>query len=277
MKNRIWLITGISSGLGKALAEAVIESGDFVIGTFRNKEQAAAFNQKYRQKAEGILLELSDQASIETCVQKIKEKYNRLDVLVNNAGLGFAGAVEEASEHELRHIMEVNFFGPWRLCKELLPLFRKQKSGYIVQVSSHAGVKAFPGFGIYSASKFALEGLSEAMAQELNPLGVRVLIVEPGPFRTNFAGGSLQKAALEIDDYQDTAGSFRKKLSSVHGKQEGSPEKAAQAILDVVNAQDPTLRLPLGKIPLVTIKMKADGLLADLKANTEIAQSVVFE
>ena len=188
---KIWLITGISSGLGKSLAEAVINQGDFVIGTFRKDEQVEAFNQKYQDTALGVKVDVTQSADIQKVYQLVIEQFGRLDVLVNNAGVGFAGAVEEASLEEVRSVFEANFFGALEVTQAFLPLFRQQKSGHILQISSHGGIKAFAGFGVYNASKFALEGISEALAQEIAPLGIKLTLVEPGPFRTKFAGSGF--------------------------------------------------------------------------------------
>lgn len=276
MNKRIWLITGVSSGLGKALAEAVISSGDFVIGTFRKESEVKAFNEKYGSRATGILLDVTDISSIDETIGQLVSSVGHIDVLVNNAGIGFIGAIEEASVEEVRTIFEVNFFGMFKLTQAVLPHMRARKSGQIVQISSHAGVKAFAGFGIYNASKFAMEGMSEALAQELSPLGIKVSIIEPGPFRTNFAGRSLHQAEQVISDYDDSAGAFRQKLLSVHDKQEGDPVKASQLILDHVNDQDSTLRLALGSIPLKTIGMKIDSLQSDLDANRDASLKAVY-
>ena len=271
-----WFITGISSGLGKALAEAVIKSGDFVIGTFRKEEQVSTFNKTNSGKGFAIQLDISNEDEIEKAVETIKAKFKTIDVLVNNAGVGFVGAVEESSSFEVRQVFESNFFGTLKLTQCILPLMRKQKSGHIIQISSHGGIKAFAGFGIYNASKFALEGFSEAMAQEVAPLGIKVTIVQPGPFRTNFASSKLGEAEQEIEDYAETAGAFRTKLKSVDGKQEGDPVKASEAIINSVNSENSTLRLPLGKVALMTIGMKLDSVRADLEANREIAEGAVF-
>lgn len=276
MNKRIWLITGVSSGLGKALAEAVISSGDFVIGTFRKESEVKAFNEKYGSRATGILLDVTDISSIDETIGQLVSSVGHIDVLVNNAGIGFIGAIEEASVEEVRTIFEVNFFGMFKLTQAVLPHMRARKSGQIVQISSHAGVKAFAGFGIYNASKFAMEGMSEALAQELSPLGIKVSIIEPGPFRTNFAGRSLHQAEQVISDYDDSAGAFRQKLLSVHDKQEGDPVKASQLILDHVNDQDSTLRLALGSIPLKTIGMKIDSLQSDLDVNKDTSLKAVY-
>ncbi len=277
MNKRIWFITGISSGLGKALAEAVIEKDEYVIGTFRKQDQVDAFNTLYQNKAEAVLLDVTDFYQMEKVVESVLAKHGRIDILVNNAGVGFIGAIEEASLSEFRNVFEANFYGVLRLSQLVLPSMRKQKSGHIVQISSHGGIKAFAGFGIYNASKFALEGFSEALAQEVEPLGIKVSIIQPGPFRTEFADSGLGEAKEVIDDYAETSGKFRGILKGVHGKQEGDPEKAANAIINHVNSENPTLRLPLGTIPLKTIQMKIDSVQHDLDANREVAKSVVFE
>ena len=276
MKKKTWLITGISSGLGKALAEAVIERGDFVIGTFRNAEQVDAFNALHKGQAYSIQLDLSEVDSIDDALNALLEIYPSIDVLVNNAGVGFTGAVEEASVEEVRNVFEVNFFGTLRVTQKILPVFRNQRSGHVIQISSHGGQKAFAGFGIYNASKFALEGFSEALAQEISPLGIKLTIVEPGPFRTNFAGKGLNEAKELISDYSDTAGVFRFKLRSVHNKQEGDPVKAAKAIIDISNSENPPLRMPLGKIALMTIGMKLESVQSDLDRGRTIAENAVF-
>lgn len=276
-KKRNWFITGISSGLGKALADVVIEKGDFVIGTLRKQSQVNEFNEKHKGKAFAFLLDVTDFASIEKVVKRIEEDFSKIDVLVNNAGVGFAGAIEETSMEEIRKVFEVNFFSVLKITNELLPLLRKQRSGHIIQISSHGGLKAFAGFGIYNASKFALEGFSEALAQEIEPLGIKLTMVEPGPFRTNFAGEGLGLAKNVIDDYSETAGVFRGKLKGVHQKQEGHPQKAAMAIFDLTLSDNPSLRLPLGKIALKTIKMKLDSVTADLEKNREVAEKAVFD
>ncbi len=276
MNKRNWFITGVSSGLGKAMAEAVIDTGDFVIGTFRRENQSKAFNAEYEGRAKGVVLDITNLKRIDEVVRDVLSEVGSIDVLVNNAGIGFARAIEEASIEEVRSIFESNFFGTLKLTQAVLPEMRAKKHGTIVQISSHAGVKAFAGFGIYNASKFALEGFSESLAQEVEPLGIKVFIIEPGPFRTNFAGRSLNEAEKVIDDYDLTAGAFRKKLLAVHNKQEGDSIKAAQLILAHVNSANPTLRLPLGTIPIKTIGMKIESLQSDLEANKDVAMKAVY-
>ncbi len=277
MQQRIWFITGISSGLGKALSDAVIAANELVIGTFRQRLQAEAFSATHPGKGIGLVLDLNDPASIADAVAGAIAQWGRIDVLVNNAGIGIVGAIEEVSIEEARLVLEANFFGTFQLTQAVLPILRTQKSGHIFQISSHGGFKGFPGFGIYNASKFALEGMSEALAAELQPLGIRLTIVQPGPFRTDFAGRSLLKAAQQITDYDATAGAFRERMTLVNGVQEGDPARAAQAIIAQSRADQPTLRLPLGKIALATLKAKLESVQADLGIHRSTAESAVFE
>lgn len=276
MIQKTWLITGISSGLGQALAQTVIERGDRVIGTFRQEAQIDTFNDLYPNKAIGIKLDLTNPIDIQHAFEFVQSKFGKLDVLVNNAGLGFAGAIEETSEEETRGIFEANFFGVLELTRVFLPLFRQQRSGNIIQISSHGGFKAFAGFGIYNASKFALEGFSEALAQEIEPLGIKLTIVEPGPFRTKFAGTSLKFAERTIDDYLATAGAFRERLKSVDGLQEGDPNKAATAIYNLTTLDKSPLRLPLGKVALHSLASKLASVQTDLDNFRGVAESVVY-
>jgi NAD(P)-dependent dehydrogenase (short-subunit alcohol dehydrogenase family) len=277
MQQRIWFITGISSGLGQALAQAVIDAGELVIGTFRQQAQAETFNAAHVGKGIGLILNLNDPTSIAGAVAQATAHWGRIDVLVNNAGIGIVGAVEEVDIQEARLVLEANFFGTMQLTQAVLPTMRAQQSGHIFQISSHGGFKGFPGFGIYNASKFALEGMSEALAAELQPLGIHLTIVQPGPFRTDFAGRSLISAARQISDYAATAGAFRQRMNMVNGIQEGDPTKAAQAILAQSRTAQPSLRLPLGKIALNTLKAKLDSVQADLDLHRSTAEGAVFE
>lgn len=277
MKKRIWLITGISSGLGKALSQTVMDNGDFVIGTFRQQSQTDNFNNEHKGKALALTLDITNTGDIENAVEAIKSRFGKIDVLVNNAGYGFAGAIEETSEEETREIFETNFFGTLHLTKKMMPLFRQQKFGHIIQISSHGGFKAFAGFGIYNASKFALEGFSEALALEVAPLGIRVTIVEPGPFRTNFAGNSFREAEKIIDDYEETSGLFRQRIKSVDGKQEGDPTKAAKAIIGIVASENPPLRLPLGKVAILSLTTKLNSVTTDLNNYRDLAENCIYE
>lgn len=274
---KIWFITGISSGLGKALIREVVQQDDFAIGTLRNQEQVDSFNANHKGKAEALRLDLTKTEDIQAAVEYVNSNFGRIDILVNNAGFGFAGSVEESTIEEVRQVFEGNFFGALQLTQKFLPLFRRQKSGHIIQISSHGGVKAFPGFGIYNASKFALEGMSEALAAEVAPLGIKVSIIEPGPFRTNFADVSFKNAQVIIQDYEQTSGIFRERMKQVNGRQEGDPAKAARAIINLTDEEKPSLRLPLGKIAVTSIRSKIDSLTRDLEANLNVAENAVFD
>jgi NAD(P)-dependent dehydrogenase (short-subunit alcohol dehydrogenase family) len=276
MNQRIWLITGISSGLGKAMAKAVIEHGDVAVGTFRSQSQADDFNRQHADKGFAFTLDITRPEEIDAVVAATLDRFKRIDVLVNNAGYGFAGAIEETSMEEARTVFETNFFGTLSMTKAVLPFFRTQRSGHIIQISSHGGFKASPGFGIYNAAKFAVEGFSEALAQELQKLNVRLTIVEPGPFRTDFAGRSLHVARTILHDYHETAGAFRQRLKEVDGKQEGDPVKAATIIVDMVNKGMAPMRLPLGAIALQSLNAKLQSVSADLAQFKQAAESAVF-
>lgn len=276
MNKKVWFITGISSGLGKALAEEVMQNGDFVIGTFRKQHQVDNFNNIYESQGFAYVLDVTNFQQIDITINKIKEKFNSIDVLVNNAGVGFVGGIEETSLQELRTVFEANFFSTFYITQKILPLMRSQRCGHIIQISSHAGIKAFAGFGIYNASKFALEGFSEALAQEIQPLGLQLTIVQPGPFRTEFASKKLNESAQVIDAYSETAGIFRDKLKSVDGKQEGNPKQAATIIYNITKTKPDFLRLPLGKVPFTTIQMKLDSVSSDLNKTKELGESAVF-
>lgn len=276
MEKKSWFITGISSGLGQALAQAAIEHGDFVIGTFRHQAQADAFNHQHKEDAFALTLDITRPDEIAQALRQVEDRWGKIDVLVNNAGFGLAGAIEETSLSEARALFEANFFGALQLTQAFLPMFRKQRSGHIIQISSHGGFNAFAGFGIYNASKFALEGFSEALAQEIAPLGIHLTIVEPGPFRTHFAGDSFRLAQTVIDDYRETAGAFRQRIKAVDGKQEGDPLKAAHAIIAIAQRDPAPLRLPLGKIAIASLTAKLESVQKDIAAYRDIAESAVF-
>ncbi|RYZ21045.1 MAG: SDR family NAD(P)-dependent oxidoreductase [Chitinophagaceae bacterium] len=274
---KVWFITGVSSGFGKELARIVIEKGDLVAATFRKKELATDFTEQYKGKGIGIVVDVTKEDQVKAGVQQALQVFQKTDVLVNNAGHGTMGAIEEFSMEEIRAQMETNFFGAMAVTKEVLPILRKQGSGHIVQISSVAGFRATAGFGLYNASKFALEGFSEALAQEVAPFGIKVTIVEPGPFRTEFLGTSMKPAERKIDDYQQSAvGQTYAYAERMNGKQEGDPKKAAQAIVDYVYSDRKALRLPLGRIPVQSIRAKIAQVEEDVKTNEDIAFSTIY-
>jgi NAD(P)-dependent dehydrogenase (short-subunit alcohol dehydrogenase family) len=275
---KTWFITGASSGLGEALSKAVLTAGDTVVATFRKQEQAEAFTKEAKENGLGLVLDVTHTEDINAALQKARSKFGRIDVLVNNAGYGTVGAIEEFSMDEIRAQMETNFFGAVAVTKQALPILREQGGGHIVQVSSQSGFRASAGFGIYNASKFALEGFSEALAQEVQPFGIKVVIVEPGPFRTQFLGSSVKTPEETIDAYSHTpVAQMYQYMERMNGKQEGDPEKAARAIVDYIHNNRDPLRLPLGKTTIQGMRAKLASVEKDIAANEAISVSTVFE
>lgn len=272
-----WLITGASSGFGLELARAALARGDTVVGTLRQRAQADTFEKLARGRSHAVLLDVTRAADIGPAVQQAVQRAGGIDVLVNNAGYGLFGAVEEVSDAEARHVMETNFFGALNVTRALLPQFREQRSGHIFNISSVAGVVGFPGCGYYAASKFALEGASEALAGELAPFGVRVTIVEPGGFRTNFAGGSMRQAEQVLGPYADTpAGKARQSIGRYDGRQPGDPAKAALAIINTLEAPQAPLRLVLGADAVAMVRGKHEGTLKLLAEWEPVSAATAF-
>jgi NAD(P)-dependent dehydrogenase (short-subunit alcohol dehydrogenase family) len=279
MKNstRIWLITGVSGGLGRALALEAAQNGDIVYGTLRKTEQLEAFNNLVPEKTFGIILDVNQHQNIAAVLADILEKQGRLDVLVNNAGYGLFGAIEELSMEEARQQMETNFFSVLALTQAVLPIMRKQRSGHILQISSMSGIRAYSGTGLYNASKFALEGMSEALAAEIKPLNIHLTLIEPGPFRTDWAGTSSVRTKKSIDDYKASSGDRLNLLQSNSGRQPGDPAKGAKAMLKVVNSENPPLRLVLGKPALDAIREKYKMAEEELKAWEDVTLNTSFD
>jgi NAD(P)-dependent dehydrogenase (short-subunit alcohol dehydrogenase family) len=275
--NRIWLITGVSGGLGRALAKEAAMQGEIVYGTLRKPEQIAAFNELVPGKTFGIQLDVNNHEQIKSVVEQIITQSGRLDVLVNNAGYGLFGAIEELSMEEARMQMETNFFAVLAMTQAVLPILRKQRSGHILQISSMSGLRANSGTGLYNASKFALEGMSEALALELQPLNIRLTLVEPGPFRTDWAGSSSVSAKNKIEDYELSSGARLRLLQSTSGKQPGDPAKAAKAILMAVNSEHPPLRLLLGKVALDAVRDKFRTVEEEFSKWEDISLGTSFE
>ncbi|WMJ70835.1 oxidoreductase [Stenotrophomonas sp. 24(2023)] len=246
--NKVWFITGVSSGFGRELAIKALAAGDRVVGTLRNEAQRIAFEALHAGRAQGVLLDVTDEAAIAPIIDGVVAAHGRIDVLVNNAGYGMEGAVEETSMAQARRQFDVNFFGALAVTQAVLPVMRAQRSGHILNITSIGGLITFPSLGLYNASKHALEGLSDALAQEVAPLGIHVTAIEPGPFRTDWAGRSMEHAAVRIDDYHATAGAMTRSLEQRNGRQPGDPARAADAMLAVVASAQPPRRLLLGSI-----------------------------
>ncbi|MBM0206506.1 SDR family NAD(P)-dependent oxidoreductase [Micromonospora sp. STR1s_5] len=243
--SRVWLITGASSGFGRALTEAAIAAGDVVVATARRTEALDELVAAHPDQLEAVALDVTDLAACAAVAADVQFRYGRVDVLVNNAGRGQVGAVEETTDAELRALFDLHVYGPAALVRAVLPGMRGRGAGGIVQMSSFGGQVAYPGFSAYCATKFALEGYSEALAAEVGPLGIRVMIVEPGAFRTSFSGSGLVESA-ELAAYADTVGPTRRMIKGIDGSQPGDPAKAAAAILTALAADATPLRLPLG-------------------------------
>ena len=274
---RIWLITGVSGGLGRALALQAAQNGDIVYGTLRKAEQISTFNELVPGKTFGLILDVNQHHNIPPVLHTILEQNGRIDVLVNNAGYGLFGAIEELNMEEARQQMETNFFSVLALTQAVLPIMRKQRSGHILQISSMSGIRAYSGTGLYNASKFALEGMSEALAAEIKPLNIHLTLIEPGPFRTDWAGASSVRAKKSIDDYEASSGARLDLLQSNSGKQPGDPTKGAKAMLKVVNSEHPPLRLVLGKPALDAIREKYKMVEEELKAWEDVTLNTSFD
>ncbi|MGC1369002.1 MAG: oxidoreductase [Methylovirgula sp.] len=273
-----WLITGVSSGFGRALAEAVVKKGGSVAGTVRKDKDKSAFEAIAPGRAFAILLDVTDEKAVHRGVKEAEQKLDGIDVLVNNAGYGFEGALEEASLADFRAQFDVNVFGAVAMMQAVLPLMRARRRGHIVNISSIGGLAAFPGIGAYHGSKFALEGISESLAKEVKHLGIKVTIVEPGGFRTDWAGRSMQHIEHTIADYEPSAGAFRRSLAERDGRQAGDPRKAAEAIILAVESEGPPLHLLLGPDALRLAGEKLGALTAEIlkwapvSANTNFSE-----
>src|SRR5882757_1735637 len=262
----VWFITGASSGLGRTLAERVLAAGDRVVATARNVAALEDLTGPGPHDVIRLPLDVTDPEQVRATVAEAVERAGAIDVLVNNAGHGLIGALEELSDEQIQRILGTNVFGVLAVTRAVLPHMRARRRGHIVQMSSVGGVVGNPGHALYATSKFALEGMSEALAGEVKPLGIRVTIVEPGPFRTEFHGRSMEFAE-QIDDYRDTpAGTTRQRFSEAAGNQPNDPVRAAEAIILAVRDESSPLRLPLGQEAVTRIRAKLRGQLADLEA-----------
>ncbi|GAA3906645.1 oxidoreductase [Streptomyces gulbargensis] len=263
--SKVWLITGANSGFGRAFTEAAVAAGDVVVAAARRTESLDDLVAAHPDQVDPVALDVTDHAAIDRVVEELVERHGRIDVLVNNAGRTHVGSVEETTDEELRSLFDVHVFGPAALVRAVLPHMRARRSGAIVQLSSVGGQMSMAGFGAYSATKFALEGMSEALAAEVRPLGIDVLIVEPGAFRTNLFGNhSLSGDSLA--DYAETVGATRDYVLTGGGTQEGDPAKAAAAVLAALDADETPLRLALGDDAIDTILLHLEQVRGDLAA-----------
>ncbi|WP_129840645.1 oxidoreductase [Streptomyces sp. RFCAC02] len=273
--DKVWLVTGATSGFGRAITEAAVAAGDVVVATARRPAALGDLVAAHPDRVEALPLDVTDAAAVTETVAGVVARHGRIDVLVNNAGRTHVGAFEETTQEELRDLFEVHVFGPAALTRAVLPHMRERRSGAIVQLSSFGGQTSFAGFAAYSATKFALEGMSVALADEVRDLGITVLVVEPGAFRTGlFANGST---STPLPAYEAKVGPTRRMVETGDGTQPGDPAKAAAAILAALDADRPPLRLPLGGDGVDAILAHLDTTRAELHAWEKVARATAFD
>ncbi|MFF3606568.1 oxidoreductase [Streptomyces sp. NPDC002463] len=275
--SKVWLITGANSGFGRAFAEAAIAAGDVVVAAARRTESLDDLVAAHPDQVDPVALDVTDTAAVDRVVTALVERHGRVDVLVNNAGRTHVGSVEETSDEDLRSLFDVHVFGPAALTRAVLPHMRARRSGAIVQLSSVGGQMSMAGFGAYSATKFALEGMSEALAAEVGPLGIKVLIVEPGAFRTSLFGNGKSLSTDTVADYADTVGATRAYVETGAGTQAGDPAKAAAAVLTALNADETPLRLALGDDSIDAVHAHLDQVRADLTAWDKVGRDTKLD
>ncbi|WP_299254049.1 oxidoreductase [uncultured Cytophaga sp.] len=266
---KVWFITGCSTGFGRALASHLLKIGQRVVVTARNTKDIEDLINGNEKIALAISLDVTKADQITKAVSDTIAHFGRIDVLVNNAGIGYFAAVEESEDEATRKMFEINFFGLANMTKAVLPIMRKQRSGHIINISSIGGLVAFPALGYYNASKFAVEGLSESLSKEVAHLGIHVTLIEPSGFRTDWAGRSAENGKIIIDDYSESAGANKSFIRGYSGNQPGDPDRAAQAIVKVVESKEPPLRLLLGAAALKGATSKIDVLKKDFDAWAE--------
>jgi NAD(P)-dependent dehydrogenase (short-subunit alcohol dehydrogenase family) len=274
--SKIWLVTGSSRGLGRALTEAVLAAGDRVVGTARKPEQLDDLVTKYGDQLRAVALDVTDADAARAAVRTAVQEFGGLDVVANNAGYANSASIEEMADDDFRAQVETNLFGVVNVTKAALPVFREQRGGHFLQFSSIGGrAGGTPGMGAYQTAKFAVEGFSEVLNNEVRPFGVKVTIVEPGGFRTDWGGSSMQLAEVH-PDYESTVGEMHRRRLETDGKQPGDPAKAAQAILEIVGLDNPPLRLLLGTDALKLAESSAQSRAAEATAWAHLTTSTDF-
>jgi len=270
----VWFITGCSTGFGRHLAKHLLDLGYHTVVTARKPDEVKDL--AATKEALILKLDVTDQGQIDVAIKTAEDKFGRIDVLVNNAGIGYFAAVEESEEDQVRKMFEINVFGLSRMIHAVLPGMRKRRKGFIVNFSSIGGLRSFPSVGYYNATKFAVEGLSEALWQEVEPLGIKVMLVEPSGFRTDWAGRSANESKIQIDDYAATAGAWRKQVRAISGKQPGDPERAAQAIVKAIESANPPHHLLLGNAAYEGATAKLNELRKEFSDWEEVARGADF-
>jgi NAD(P)-dependent dehydrogenase (short-subunit alcohol dehydrogenase family) len=274
--SKVWFITGCSTGFGRELAKEVLASGYRAAVAARNTDDIRDITEAYPDTAIAVKLDVTKVYEINAAITQIEEKFGQIDVLVNNAGIGYFGAIEESEEDEVRRMFEINFFGLANVTKAVLPILRKQRSGHILNVASIGGLVGFPAVGFYNATKFAVDGYSESLSKELAPLGIKVTVIAPSGFRTDWAGRSANNSKIVIDDYKETAGANKDNIRGYSGNQPGDPVRAAKAMIKAVETENPPLRLLLGEAALKGARNKIELLKKDFDAWEETTVGADF-
>lgn len=274
-QDAVWFITGCSTGFGRSLAQAVLARGQRVVATARDVARVANLDGA-SDRLLPLALDVTDPAQITAAVEAARERFGRIDVLVNNAGYGYQASIEEGEEAEIRAQFDANVFGLFALTRSVLPMMRAQGGGHVVNITSVAGLVGFPGSGYYAASKHAVEGWSDSLAAEGAPLGIRVTCIEPGPFRTDWAGRSLRQTPVGIEAYQATAGQRLESTRSVSGRQAGDPERAADAIVALADEADPPRHMVLGAWGIDQVTDRLRRRLHEIEARREAAVATDF-
>ena len=260
---KVWFITGCSTGFGRALALEVLTKGEQVVVTARNTKDIQDIVDKYPTNAIALKLDVTIKEDITNAVKQTMDRFGQIDVLVNNAGIGYFASIEESEEAEIRKMFEINVFGLAHMTQAVLPIMRHQKRGHILNIASIGGLRSFPGVGFYNATKYAVDGLSEALYKEVSPLGIKVTIIAPSGFRTDWAGRSAKEGAFTIKDYATTAEKNKGDIRGYSGNQPGDPVRAAKAMIAVTEAENPPLRLLLGVAALKGARLKLEELKND--------------
>lgn len=277
-KENVWFITGCSTGFGREIAKKVIAAGYKVAVTARNKSKIKDLIVNNEENALALILDVTDKSQVREAVKQTVEKFGRIDILVNNAGIGYFSSVEESIEEQTRRMFEINFWGLMDVTNTVLPYMRNQKSGHIINFSSIAGLTSSPTLGYYNATKYAVEGISESLVQEVSPLGIKVTLIEPSGFRTDWYGRSSVKTELTIEDYKGTVvDKMLKMVDQKSGQEKGDPEKAAQALIAVVESENPPYHLLLGKRAYQAAYYKIDRLKKDFEEWKEITINADFK
>ena len=272
----VWFITGCSTGFGRELARMVLSRGWNAVITARDTDKVADLAEDYDQAALVLALDITNERQVASAVKQAQEKFGKIDVLVNNAGYGYFTAIEEGEEDKIRAQFETNFFGLVKMIQQVLPGMRRQRSGYIINFSSIGGLVGFPSTGYYHATKFAVEGLSESLSKEVEPLGIKVLLVEPGSFRTDMAGRSASRTEVQADDYKEVVGKRMQASLEGSGRQKGDPVRGCEAIIKAVESRQPQLRLVLGKMAYDMAVQKADELKENFTTLKELSLSADY-